>query len=62
MTSTLDPIAALEAAIVTAQEENWSAHGVSEAERVRLRPSVAAIAKNAADRLRSEHAARTAQP
>ena len=58
----LDPIAALEAAIVAASEQSWEWHGVSHEERARLRPGVATMAKAAADQLRSEHAARTAQP
>ncbi|HXG54020.1 MAG TPA: hypothetical protein VNJ03_01455 [Vicinamibacterales bacterium] len=55
----LDPIGALEAAIVAASEQSWEWNGVPHKERAALRPGVAAIAKNAADQLRSEHAART---
>ena len=55
----VDEIAALEAAIVLASEQSWAWHGVSEQERVRLRPGVAAIAQAATAQLRAEHAART---
>ncbi len=58
----VDPIVALHDALIRAQEENWSAHGVSEQERVRLRPGVAAIARTATDRLRAEHAMRAGRP
>jgi len=58
----VDPITLLHHAIIQAQEENWSAHGVSEAERAALRPRVAALAKNATDRLRVEHAMRAGRP
>jgi len=58
----LDPIAALEAAIVAGAEQSWEWHGVSHEERTRLRPGVAHMAKAVADQLRSEHLARTAQP
>ncbi len=58
----LDPITALEAAIVAASEQSWEWHGVSPEERARLRPGVAKIAKAATDQLRAELAARTAQP
>ena len=58
----VDPITALHDAIIQASEENWSAHAVPEAERSRLRPGVAALAKNATDRLRVEHAMRAGRP
>ncbi len=55
----VDPITALHDAIVQASEQNWAANGVSEQERVHLRPGVLAIAEAATTRLRSEHIART---
>ena len=58
----VDPIAALHHAIIQAQEENWSAHGVSEAERAHLRPIVAAQATAVSDQLRIEHANRPQRP
>ncbi len=58
----VDEITALHDAIIQASEESWSANGVSEQERVRLRPGVAALAKNATDRLRVEHAMRAGRP
>ncbi len=54
----LDPIAALQAAIVAAAEQSWEWHGVSPEERQRLRPGVATLAQTAADQLRAEHAGR----
>ncbi len=60
--TTLDPITVLHMAVVQAAEQTWELHGTPEAERERLRPGVAALAQAAADRLRSEHLARTAQP
>ncbi len=54
----LDPIAALEAAIVSASEQTWAHHAVSLEERDRLRPGVMALAQTVAAQLRVEHAAR----
>jgi len=58
----VDPITALHDAIIQASEESWSANGVSEQERAALRPRVAALAKNATDQLRVEHAMRAGRP
>ncbi len=58
--ATLDPIAALARAIMQGQEDTWAHHGVSEAERERLRPGVRALATSVGDRLRAEHTARGA--
>lgn len=58
----VDPIAALYTAIVQAAEQNWQVYGTPEPERVRLRPGVLAVAKEATDRLRAEHAMRAGRP
>ncbi|MDQ3349844.1 MAG: hypothetical protein M3545_18005 [Acidobacteriota bacterium] len=58
----LDPITSLQRAIMQGQEDAWAHHAVPLEERARLRPAVAKIAQAVTDRMREEHAARTAQP
>jgi len=57
-----DPINLLHDAIIQASEQRWDFYNVPEAERVRLRPGVATLAKSVADRLRVEHAMRAGRP
>lgn len=53
----VDPIEALRLAMIEASEERWRWSDVPEAERVRLRPGVAALANNVTNQLRAEHEA-----
>lgn len=55
----LQAIADLEATIILSHEQSWDVPGVSDAERLRFRLEVAALAKHVCDRLRSEYRART---
>ncbi len=58
----VDAIEQLRQSIIQASEENWQVYGTPEAERVRLRPGVLAIAEEATSRLRGEHAMRAGRP